>query len=82
MLRNFEEAALAMMPRVVYEKFVKGYTEKPWGVPARCLDASLASRFEVRWDDDRRLKRNRYQDLPVEGYASFIRKLHEYSGLE
>ncbi|MBW1686249.1 MAG: NAD(P)-binding protein [Deltaproteobacteria bacterium] len=76
-LRNFEEAALAMMPRVVYEKFVKGYTEKQWGVPARCLDASLASRFEVRWDDDRRLKRSRYQGLPVEGYASFMRKLLE-----
>jgi len=75
--RNFEEAALAMMPRVVYEKFVKGYTEKQWGVPARCLDASLAARFEVRWDDDRRLKRSRYQGLPVEGYASFMRRLLE-----
>lgn len=75
--RNFEEAALAMMPRVVYEKFVKGYTEKQWGVPARCLDASLASRFEVRWDDDPRFKRSRYQGLPVDGYASFMRRLLE-----
>jgi len=75
--RNFEEAALAMMPRVVYEKFVKGYTEKQWGVPARRIEASLASRFDVRWDDDRRLKRSRYQGLPVEGYASFMRRLLE-----
>lgn len=75
--RNFEEAALAMMPRIVYEKFVRGYTEKQWGVPARCLDASLASRFEVRWDDDRRLTRSRYQGLPVEGYAGFMRRLLE-----
>lgn len=72
---NFEEAALALMPRVVYEKFVKGYTEKQWGVPARTLSADLVKRFDVHEDDDPRLKKHKYQGIPSEGYASFMRSL-------
>lgn len=69
---NFEEASLAMMPQLVYEKFVKGYTEKQWGVPAAELSASLAKRFDVRLDDEPRLMRHKYQGLPVEGYAALM----------
>ena len=69
---NFEEASLAMMPRVVYEKFVKGYTEKQWGVPAHTLPASLARRFDVHMDDDPRLARHKYQGIPENGYAELM----------
>ncbi len=73
---NFEEAALAIMPRAIYEKFVKGYTEKQWGVPARTLSPALARRFDVRDDDDPRLTpRKKYQGLPVRGYAAFMQRL-------
>lgn len=72
---NFEEACLAMMPRLVYEKFVRGYTEKQWGVPAASLDASLATRVEVREDGDRRLKTSAYQGLPGIGYSAFMEGL-------
>jgi UDP-galactopyranose mutase len=72
---NFEEACLAMMPRLVYEKFVRGYTEKQWGVPATSLDASLAGRFEVRATSDRRLKTSTYQGLPSSGYSAFMETL-------
>ncbi len=72
---NFEEASLAMMPRAVYEKFVKGYTEKQWGVPASTLAASLARRFDVREDDDPRLMRHRFQGIPEHGYAAFMAKM-------
>lgn len=72
---NFEEAALGLMPRLVYEKFVKGYTEKQWGVPAHTLSASLVERFDVREDDDPRLKRHKYQGIPSGGYASFMRNM-------
>lgn len=70
--RNFEEASLAMMPRLVYEKFVKGYTEKQWGVPASALAASLAKRFDVRADGETRLVRHKYQGIPREGYAALM----------
>jgi UDP-galactopyranose mutase len=73
--RNFEEASLAMMPRLVYEKFVKGYNEKQWGVPASQLSADLARRFDVREDDDPRLMRHKHQGIPENGYADFMRRL-------
>lgn len=69
---NFEEASLAIMPRLVYEKFVKGYTENQWGVSADSLSASLVKRFNVHQDDDPRLMRHKYQGIPVDGYASFM----------
>lgn len=72
---NFEEASLKMMPRPVYEKFVKGYTEKQWGVPARALSARLAGRFDVREDDDPRLFRKRFQGIPRDGYATLMRNM-------
>ena len=72
---NFEEASLGMMPRVVYEKFVKGYTEKQWGVPATALAASLARRFDVRANGDARLVKHAYQGLPRGGYAAFVDRM-------
>lgn len=74
---NFEEASLAMMPRAIYEKFVKGYSEKQWGVPAHMLSASLAKRFDVRMDDEPRLMRHRHQGLPLGGYHAWMRKMLE-----
>ncbi len=69
---NFEEASLAMMPAPVYRTFVKGYTEKQWGVPASSLSVELAGRFDIRADDDPRLKRHRHQGIPVGGYARLM----------
>ena len=73
---NFEEAALSLMPRQIYETFVKEYNEKQWGVPARALSAELCKRFDVREDDDPRLTpRAKYQGIPVEGYAVMMQRL-------
>jgi UDP-galactopyranose mutase len=71
---NFEEACLAIMPRLIYEKFVKGYTEKQWGHSARSLSAKLATRFDVRRDNDPRFSRHKYQGIPRAGYAEFMRQ--------
>lgn len=72
---NFEEASLARMPRIVYEAFVKEYTEKQWGVPADTLSASLARRFTVRPTGSTRLTMHRWQGLPYRGFAYFVRQL-------
>lgn len=74
---NFEEASLKMMPESIYQKFVKGYTEKQWGVKATELSADLAKRFDVREDDEPRLMRHKFQGIPLNGYASFTEKLIE-----
>jgi len=72
---NFEEASLSLMPRLIYEKFVKGYSEKQWGVPARSLSAALAKRFDVRLDDEPRLMRHKHQGLPADGYAGWMQNM-------
>jgi UDP-galactopyranose mutase len=73
---NLEEAALALMPRPIYERFVKEYNEKQWGVKATQLSPRLCLRFEVRADDDPRLTPNaRYQGLPREGYAAMMERM-------
>jgi UDP-galactopyranose mutase len=73
---NFEEAALSLMPRSVYETFIKEYNEKQWGVPATQLSADLCKRFEVRADDDPRLTPNHpYQGIPSGGYAQMMLRM-------
>jgi UDP-galactopyranose mutase len=73
---NFEEAALSMMPRIVYERFVKGYSEKQWGVRAHTLSAKLCKRFDVRADDDPRLTpTHKYQGIPTEGYSKMMERM-------
>jgi len=72
---NFEEAALRMMPRAIYEEFVKGYTEKQWGVPAESLAANLAGRFVVNPTGEIRLKTHPYQGLPVDGYSKWMERM-------
>lgn len=72
---NFEEASLAMMPPIVYEAFVKGYTEKQWGVPCTTLSAGLAGRFEVREDGDARLKKSTWQGIPKNGYSGLMTEM-------
>lgn len=74
---NFEEASLSLMPRQIYEKFVKGYSEKQWGVPASTLAAELAKRFDVREDDEPRLMRHKHQGIPRNGYAGMMRAMLE-----
>jgi UDP-galactopyranose mutase len=73
---NFEEAALSLMPRVIYEKFVKEYNEKQWGVGVRQLSPKLCQRFDVRHDDDPRFKPTaKYQGIPEPGFAELTRRM-------
>lgn len=72
---NFEEAALRLMPRLVYERFVKGYTEKQWGRPAHTLSVNLVRRLNIREGSDFRLRQSKYQGIPNDGYASFMRNM-------
>ncbi len=73
--KNFEEKSLSMMPKVVYEKFIKGYTQKQWGIDPRYLSSSLAGRFKVQSDNDPRLKQHKYQGIPVDGYARLMENM-------
>jgi UDP-galactopyranose mutase len=74
---NFEEASLTMMPRIIYDRFIRGYTMKQWGVDPRSLSKELASRFNVREDGEQFFSPHKHQGIPLNGYASFMSKLLE-----
>jgi UDP-galactopyranose mutase len=72
---NFEEAILAKMPRVVYGRFVAGYTRKQWDLAPAALSADLAKRVVVREGEDTRLTSHRHQGLPRDGYTAFMTRM-------
>lgn len=73
--RNLEEKAISLVGRDVYEKLVKGYTEKQWGRPCSELPASILRRLPVRFIYDNNYFNDPYQGIPVGGYTRIIRKM-------
>jgi UDP-galactopyranose mutase len=72
---NFEEWCLELMGPILYERYIRPYTEKQWGRPARELSAQWAPRrVSVRWDDDPYLFPDRFQGWPAgpNGYTDLI----------
>lgn len=74
---NLEEQALSLVGRDVYEKLVKGYTEKQWGRSCAELPAFIIRRLPVRFTYDNNYFSDRYQGIPVGGYTRMIEKLLE-----
>ncbi|WP_134681501.1 UDP-galactopyranose/dTDP-fucopyranose mutase family protein [Paracoccus ravus] len=66
---NFEEQALSLVGRGIYEAFFKGYTEKQWGCAARDLPASVLKRLPLRFDYNDRYFAHKYQGIPRQGYT-------------
>lgn len=73
--RNLEEQALRLVGRDVYEKLVKGYTEKQWGRSCTELPAFIIRRLPVRFTYDNNYFTDRYQGIPVGGYTQIAEKL-------
>lgn len=74
---NLEEQALSLVGRDVYEKLVKGYTEKQWGRSCTELPAFIIRRLPVRFTYDNNYFSDPYQGIPKEGYTVMIEKLLE-----
>ena len=75
--RNLEEQALSLVGRDVYEKLVKGYTEKQWGRDCKDLPAFIIRRLPLRFTYDNNYFNDRYQGIPVGGYTRIIERLLE-----
>lgn len=73
--RNLEEQALALIGRDIYEKFIKGYTQKQWGRKCSELPASIIRRLPVRFVYDNNYYSDKHQGIPVCGYTKFAEKL-------
>lgn len=74
---NLEEQALSLVGRDIYERLVKGYTEKQWGRRATELPPEIIRRLPVRFTYDNNYFNDLYQGIPVGGYTQIIRKMLE-----
>ena len=75
--KNLEEQAISLVGRDIYEKLVKGYTEKQWGRSCTELPAFIIKRLPVRLTYDNNYFNDRYQGIPIGGYNVIIDKLLE-----
>ena len=75
---NLEEQAIRLIGRPLYQAFVRGYTAKQWQTDPRCLPADIINRLPVRYDFNTRYFDDRYEGLPVAGYAGLIRAMLDH----
>lgn len=75
--QNLEEQAIKLIGRDVYEKLVKGYTEKQWGKRATELPPFIIKRLPVRFTYDNNYFNDKYQGIPVGGYTAIVEKMLE-----
>ena len=80
--RNLEEQALLLVGRDIYEKLIKGYTEKQWGRPCTSLPAFIIRRLPVRMVYDNNYFNDRYQGIPEGGYNILINQLLQHADLQ
>ncbi|WP_334075062.1 MULTISPECIES: UDP-galactopyranose mutase [Paenibacillus] len=73
--QNLEEQAISLVGTDIYEKLIKGYTEKQWGRSAKELPAFIIKRLPVRFTYDNNYFNDRYQGIPVGGYRAIIEKM-------
>ena len=72
---NLEEQALSLVGTDVYEKLVKGYTEKQWGRDCKELPAFIIKRLPLRFTYDNNYFNDRYQGIPVDGYTIMVENM-------
>ncbi|MEE1476687.1 UDP-galactopyranose mutase [Fusobacterium sp.] len=75
--KNLEEQAISLIGKDIYEKLIKGYTEKQWGRKATELPAFIIKRLPVRFVYDNNYFNDRYQGIPIGGYTKIIEKMLE-----
>ena len=75
--KNLEEQAISLVGTDIYEKLVKGYTEKQWGRPCSELPAFIIKRLPVRFTFDNNYFNALYQGIPIGGYTSMVARMLE-----
>ncbi len=75
--QNLEEQAISLIGKDIYEKLVKGYTEKQWGKKCDELPAFIIKRLPVRYTFDNNYFNDLYQGIPIGGYTKIIEKMLE-----
>jgi len=75
--KNLEEQAISLIGQDIYEKLVKGYTEKQWGKKCTDLPSFIIKRLPVRFTFDNNYFNDLYQGIPIGGYTQIIEKMLE-----
>ncbi|MBN6204823.1 UDP-galactopyranose mutase [Ralstonia pickettii] len=75
--KNLEEQAISLVGTDIYEKLIKGYTEKQWGRSAKDLPSFIIKRLPVRFTFDNNYFNDRFQGIPINGYTEIIDKMLE-----
>lgn len=75
--KNLEEQAISLVGRDIYEKLIKGYTEKQWGRDCKDLPSFIIKRLPVRFTFDNNYFNALYQGIPVGGYTKMVKKMLE-----
>ena len=78
---NFEEQALKMLGRDLYEAFFRDYTIKQWGCHPRELPAAILQRLPIRFSYDDNYYNRRFQGIPAEGYTEVIRRILDHPSI-
>lgn len=77
--KNLEEQALSLVGTDIYEKLIKGYTEKQWGRDCKELPSFIIKRLPLRFTYDNNYFNDRYQGIPIGGYTAIVEKMLEGS---
>ena len=75
--KNLEEQAISLVGRTIYEKLIKGYTEKQWNRDCKDLPAFIIKRLPVRLIYDNNYFNDKYQGIPIGGYTLLVEKMLE-----
>ncbi|MCW2751161.1 MAG: glf [Aeromicrobium sp.] len=78
---NFEEKAISLIGKPLYEAFIKGYTAKQWQTDPRELGPEIISRLPVRYTYDNRYFSDTYEGLPVDGYTAWLEKMADHPNI-
>ena len=73
--KNLEEQAISLVGTDIYEKLIKGYTQKQWGRPCNELPSFIIKRLPVRFTYDNNYFNALYQGIPIDGYTSMVDKM-------
>lgn len=80
--QNLEQHAISLVGRDIYEKLIKGYTEKQWGRPCRELPVSIMQRIPVRFRYDNNYYNDIFQGIPIGGFTSIMEKMFSHCDIE
>ena len=72
---NLEEQAISLVGRTIYEKLIKGYTEKQWNRECKDLPSFIIKRLPVRFTYDNNYFNDRYQGIPIGGYTLLVERM-------